>query len=209
MSTPKKSAAQNRSPEKHNKKMKAIKGAMDKRIAAADEDRGVSVLITGNGKGKSSSGFGMVIRTLGHGMKAGVVQFIKSADSCGEQIYLKQHNPELEQYAMDTGFTWDSQDKEGDIAAAEKTWAKAEKLLADVNIDLVLLDELTYMISYGYLNTDKIVEAILNRPAKQSVIITGRGASEELIELSDTVSEIQEVKHAFNAGIKAQKGVEF
>ena len=200
---------QDRSTEAHNKKMKNIKAAMDKRIAAADEDRGVVVLITGNGKGKSSSGFGMVIRALGHGMKAGVVQFIKQADSCGEQLYLQQQSPELEQYAMDTGFTWDTQDKEGDIAAAEKTWASAEKLLADDSVDLVLLDELTYMISYGYLDAEKITNAVINRPINQHVIITGRGASEELIEIADTVSEINEVKHAFKAGVKAQKGVEF
>jgi len=200
---------QDRTTEAHNAKMKKIKAAMDKRIAAADEDRGVVVLVTGNGKGKSSSGFGMVIRALGHGMKAGVVQFIKQADSCGEQIFLKQLVPDLEQHAMDTGFTWDTQDKEGDIAAAKKTWAHAEKLLADPNIQLVLLDELTYMISYGYLDAEVIIEAILNRPITQNVIITGRGASDELIEISDTVSEIEEVKHAFKAGVKAQKGVEF
>ncbi len=200
---------QDRTPEQHNKKMKKIKSAMDKRIAAADEDRGVVVLITGNGKGKSSSGFGMVIRALGHGMKAGVVQFIKQADSCGEQLYLAEREPNLQQYAMDTGFTWDTQDKEGDIAAAEKTWAHAEQLLADPEIQLVLLDELTYMISYSYLDVDKIVDAVVNRPLHQNVVITGRGASEELIEISDTVSEVKEIKHAFAAGVKAQKGVEF
>jgi cob(I)alamin adenosyltransferase len=200
---------QNRSVEDHNKKMSKIKAAMDKRIAAADEDRGVIVLITGNGKGKSSSGFGMVIRTLGYGLKAGVVQFIKQEGSCGEQLYLEQQSPDLPQFAMDTGFTWDTQDKEGDIAAAEKTWANAEKLLQDESVHLVLLDELTYMISYGYLQEEKIIDALVNRPINQHVVITGRGASEALIEVSDTVSEIEEVKHAFKAGVKAQKGVEF
>jgi len=198
-----------RSPEQHNAKMKKIKVAMDKRIAAADEDRGVVVLITGNGKGKSSSGFGMVVRALGHGFKAGVVQFIKQQNSCGEQLYLASREPNLQQYAMNTGFTWDTQDKEGDIAAAKETWAHAEKMLKDPAISLILLDELTYMISYGYLDEKKIIKTIKNRPKMQHVVITGRGASEGLIEIADTVSEIQEIKHAFKAGVKAQKGVEF
>lgn len=200
---------QNRTTEQHNAKMKKIKAAMDKRIAAADEDRGVLVVITGNGKGKSSSGFGMVIRTLGHGLKAGVVQFIKGAQSCGEQLFLEQYVPDCEQHAMKTGFTWDTQDKEGDIKAAEATWIHAERMLKDPTLSLVLLDELTYMISYGYLDEDRIVEALVNRPPLQSVIVTGRGASESLVEIADTVSEIQEVKHAFKAGVKAQKGVEY
>lgn len=200
---------QDRTPEQHNAKMKKIKVAMDKRIAAADVERGVVVLITGNGKGKSSSGFGMVVRALGHGFKAGVVQFIKQANSCGEQLYLASRDPDLQQYAMNTGFTWDTQDKTGDIAAAEQTWAHAERMLKDPSLSLVLLDELTYMISYGYLDEKKIIKAIKNRPKMQHVVITGRGASEGLIEIADTVSEIQEIKHAFKAGVKAQKGVEY
>lgn len=198
-----------RTPAEHTAKMKKIKAAMDKRIAEANVERGVVVLITGNGKGKSSSGFGMVVRALGHGFKAGVVQFIKQANSCGEQLYLASREPNLKQYAMDTGFTWDTQDKKADIAAAKKTWAEAEKMLKDPQLSLVLLDELTYMISYGYLDEKKIIKAIKNRPEMQHVVITGRGASEGLIELADTVSEIQEIKHAFKAGVKAQKGVEY
>lgn len=198
-----------RTPEQHTAKMKKIKAAMDKRIAEANVDRGVVVLITGNGKGKSSSGFGMVVRALGHGFKAGVVQFIKQKNSCGEQLYLASREPKLEQYAMDTGFTWDSQDKKGDIAAAKATWAHAEKMLKDASLSLVLLDELTYMVSYGYLDEKKIIKAIKNRPKMQHVVITGRGASAALIEAADTVSEIQEIKHAFKAGVKAQKGVEY
>lgn len=203
------SKTQNRTAEQHSAKMKKIKAAMDKRIAEANVERGVVVLITGNGKGKSSSGFGMVVRALGHGFKAGVVQFIKQANSCGEQLYLASREPNLKQYAMDTGFTWDTQDKTGDIKAAEETWAQAEKMLKDPELSLVLLDELTYMISYGYLDETKIIKAIQARPEMQHVVITGRGASESLIELADTVSEIQEIKHAFKAGVKAQKGVEY
>lgn len=200
---------QNRTTEQHNAKMKKIKVAMDKRIAAADEDRGVVVLITGNGKGKSSSGFGMVIRTIGHGLEAGVIQFIKGAQSCGEQLFLEKYVPGCEQHAMKTGFTWDTQDKTGDIKAAEETWAHAELMLKDSRLSLVLLDELTYMISYGYLDEERIIQAIVNRPPMQSVIVTGRGASDGLIAVADTVSEIQEIKHAFKAGVKAQKGVEY
>jgi len=199
----------NRTPAQHTAKMKKIKVAMDKRIADANIERGVIVLITGNGKGKSSSGFGMVVRALGHGFKAGVVQFIKQANSCGEQLYLASREPNLKQYAMDTGFTWDTQDKKADIAAAKKTWVEAEKMLKDPSLSLVLLDELTYMISYGYLSEKKIIAALKKRPKMQHVVITGRGASEALIELADTVSEIVEVKHAFKAGVKAQKGVEY
>ena len=199
----------NRSATEHNAKMKKIKVAMDKRIAEATIERGVVIVITGNGKGKSSSGFGMIVRALGHGFKAGVVQFIKQANTCGEQLYLASREPNLKQYAMDTGFTWDTQNKTADIAAAKKTWAEAEKMLKDPALSLVLLDELTYMISYGYLSEKKIIAAIKKRPKMQHVVITGRGASEELIKLADTVSEINEIKHAFKAGVKAQKGVEF
>jgi cob(I)alamin adenosyltransferase len=128
-----------RTPAQHAVKMKKIKAAMDRRIAEANVDRGVVVLITGNGKGKSSSGFGMVVRALGHGFRAGVVQFIKQKNSCGEQLYLASREPNLQQYAMDTGFTWDTQDKKGDIAAAKATWAHAEKMLKDPSLSLVLL----------------------------------------------------------------------
>lgn len=198
-----------RSAEQHQARMKKIKVAMDKRIAEANVDRGVVVLITGNGKGKSSSGFGMVVRALGHGFKAGVVQFIKQANSCGEQLYLASREPNLQQYAMDTGFTWDTQNKEADMAAAERSWAKAELMLKDPSLSLVLLDELTYMVSYGYLDEKRIIDAIRARPPMQHVVITGRGASEALVELADTVSEIHDVKHAFKAGVRAQKGVEY
>lgn len=198
-----------RTPAQHKARMQKIKAAMDKRIADANVERGVVVLVTGNGKGKSSSGFGMVVRALGHGFKAGVVQFIKQANSCGEQMYLASREPNLTQYAMDTGFTWDTQDKKADTAAAKKTWAAAEKMLKDPSLSLVLLDELTYMISYGYLNEKTIIAAIKKRPKMQHVVITGRGASEALIELADTVSEIVEIKHAFKSGVKAQKGVEY
>ena len=195
--------------QRHKQRMQRKKEVIDKKIAEANEDRGVVVLITGNGKGKSSSGFGMVIRTLGHGYKAAVVQFIKGAMDCGEHFFLQQRCPELEFHVMGTGFTWETQDKSLDIAAAQTLWREAKRLLADDSVQLLLLDEMTYMLKYGYLDSDEVINAIKQRPPHQHVVITGRGASPELKDLADTLSMIDDVKHAFRAGVKAQKGVEW
>lgn len=195
--------------QRHKDRMQRKKEIIDEKIAAATIDRGVVVLITGNGKGKSSSGFGMVIRSLGHGYKAAVVQFIKGAMDCGEHFFLQTKCPELEFHVMGTGFTWETQDKSKDIAAAQSLWKEAKRLLADASVHLVLLDEMTYMLKYNYLDTDEVLAAIRNRPSHQHVIITGRGAKPELKEIADTLSIIEDVKHAFRAGVKAQKGVEW
>lgn len=201
--------------EKHKKAMQKQKEKVDAHIAAADIERGVVILLTGNGKGKSSSGFGMVLRAMGYDHKVGVVQFIKGAQLSGEEIFLKEKanllpNFEPEDfYQMGTGFTWNTQDRTSDIAAAEKTWAVAEKMLQDDQYNLVLLDELTYMIAYKYLDEERVLSAIKNRPVEQSVIVTGRGGGSALQELADTVSEVKEVKHGYKAGIKARKGVDF
>lgn len=194
---------------RHKQRMQRKKEIVDKKIAEAIIDRGVVVLITGNGKGKSSSGFGMVIRTLGHGYKAAVVQFIKGAMDCGEHFFLQQKCPELEFHVMGTGFTWETQDKSVDIAAAQMLWREAKRLLADDSVQLLLLDEMTYMLKYQYLDGDEVIAAIRNRPSHQHVIITGRSAPPALKEIADTLSEIDDVKHAFRAGVKAQKGVEW
>lgn len=194
---------------RHKNRMQRKKAVVDAHIAAATEERGVVVLLTGNGKGKSSSGFGMVIRTIGHGYKAAVVQFIKGAKDCGEHFFLKQYCPELEYHVMGTGFTWETQDKSVDIAAAQSLWKEAKRLLADDSVQLLLLDEMTYMLKYAYLSADEVVAAIQNRPKHQHVIITGRGASPALEALADTLSDIRDEKHAFRAGVKAQKGVEW
>lgn len=194
---------------RHKNRMQRKKAVVDAHIAAATEDRGVVVLMTGNGKGKSSSGFGMVIRTIGHGYKAAVVQFIKGAMDCGEHFFLKQYCPDLEFHVMGTGFTWETQDKSVDIAAAQSLWKEAKRLLADDSVQLLLLDELTYMLKYAYLSTDEVVAAIQNRPTHQHVVITGRGASPALEALADTLSDIRDERHAFRAGVKAQKGVEW
>ncbi len=199
--------------EKKNRKHKAAmekqKAKVDARIEEASAERGVAILLTGNGKGKSSSAFGMVMRALGYGHKVGVVQFIKGVQLSGEEIFLRDHSDQVELYQMGTGFTWNTQDRTADIAAAERTWAVAEPMLRDPSYNLVVLDELTYMIAYKYLDEDRVVNALRNRPLEQSVVVTGRGGGSKLQEIMDTVSEVKEIKHAFKAGIKARQGVDF
>jgi cob(I)alamin adenosyltransferase len=194
---------------KHKASMEKQKSNVDAHIAAADTERGVAILLTGNGKGKSSSAFGMVMRALGYGHKVGVVQFIKGVQLSGEEIYLRDQCPQVDFYQMGTGFTWDTQDRSGDIAAAKATWAVAKPMLEDPSYDLVVLDEITYMVAYDYLPEDDILAAIQNRPVEQSVVLTGRGGGAALKECMDTVSEIKEIKHAFKAGIKARQGVDY
>ncbi|MBP6683412.1 MAG: cob(I)yrinic acid a,c-diamide adenosyltransferase [Halioglobus sp.] len=194
---------------KHKAAMQKQKASVDASIAAAELERGVAILLTGDGKGKSSSAFGMVMRALGYGHKVGVVQFIKGEQLSGEEIYLKEQCPQVMFYQMGTGFTWDTQDRSGDIAAAERTWAVAKPMLQDPAFDLVVLDELTYMIAFKYLPEEEILEAIRNRPRGQSVVVTGRGGGKALQEIMDTVSEVKEIKHAYRAGIKARRGVDY
>ena len=193
---------------RHKRAMQRRKEYVDGRIAAATEDRGLLLILTGNGKGKSSSAFGMLARSVGHGLRCAVVQFIKGAWECGERL-LFEDNPLVEFHIMGTGFTWETQDRQTDIAAAEAAWSKAEALLASETTDLVILDELTYMLTYGYLDKARVLEALRGRPAHQHVVVTGRNASRELLEIADTVSEVNEVRHAFNHGVKAQKGLDY
>lgn len=193
---------------RHKRAMQRKKEYVDGRIAAATEDRGLLLVLTGNGKGKSSSAFGMLARSVGHGLRCAVVQFIKGTWECGEQMLFAE-NPLVEFHVMGTGFTWETQDRQTDIAAAEQAWSKAEALLANEAIGLVILDELTYMLTYGYLDKGRVLEALRARPVHQHVVITGRNASRELLEMADTVSEIKEVRHAFNHGVKAQKGLDY
>ena len=194
---------------KHKAAMQKQKASVDASIEAADTERGVALLLTGDGKGKSSSAFGMVMRALGYGMKVGVVQFIKGQQLSGEEIYLRDHCPQVDFYQMGTGFTWDTQDRSGDIAAAKETWAMVIPMLQDPSYDLVVLDELTYMIAFDYLPESEIITAIKQRPREQSVVVTGRGGGKALQEVMDTVSEVKEVRHAYNAGIKARRGVDY
>jgi len=195
--------------QRHAERMQRKKAVVDAGIARAQEERGIVVLITGNGKGKSTSAFGTLYRALGYGHRVGVVQFIKGTQASGEIIYLRQHAPQVAYHAMATGFTWDTQNWDADKAAADEAWVHAARMLKDEQLNLVLLDELTYMLKYNYLDAAMVIEAIRARPAGQSVLITGRAAKPELIELADTVSEILDVKHAYKAGVKAQAGIDY
>jgi len=181
------------------------KALIDAAIAAATDEHGLLIVITGNGKGKSTSAFGTVARALGHGMKVGVVQFIKSRTDTGEEAFLGQH---AEWHVTGDGFTWDTQNREQDIATAQRGWAIAARMLADPAYQLVVLDELTYLLSYGYLDSDTVLDALAQRPPMQHVVVTGRAAPDALIELADTVSIIADEKHAFRAGVKAQPGID-
>ena len=194
--------------KRHKRAMQRKKAHVDSRIAEATIDKGLLLVLTGNGKGKSSSAFGMLARSVGHGMQCGVVQFIKGQWECGEQLAFEEH-PLVEFHVMNTGFTWETQDRDKDIAAAKLTWTKASPLLKNPSVRIVILDELTYMLTYGYLDKKMILTSLVNRPVNQHVIVTGRNASKELVEIADTVSEINDTKHAFNAGIKAQKGIDY
>ena len=191
--------------------MQKLKENIDASIEAADLERGVSILLTGDGKNQiPDSAFGMVMRALGYGYKVGVVQFIKGAQLSGEELYLRDHCPQVTFEQMGTGFTWDTQDRTADIAAAEKSWLEAEKLLSDASYHLVVLDELTYMLSFKYLDKELILHALRNRPENQSLVVTGRGGGGSMLkELADTVSEIGGNKHAYKAGIMARKGVDY
>ncbi len=195
--------------QKQKKAMQKQKASVDASIALATEERGIALLLTGDGKGKSSSAFGMVMRALGYDQKVGVVQFIKGVILSGEEMYLRKHCPQVEFYQMGTGFTWDTQDRSGDIAAAERTWAVAKSMLTNPAFDLVILDELTYMLSFDYLNHDEVLTTISQRPKEQSVVVTGRGGGKALQAIMDTVSEVKEIKHAYTAGIKARHGVDY
>ncbi|MBO9793486.1 MULTISPECIES: cob(I)yrinic acid a,c-diamide adenosyltransferase [Xanthomonas] len=184
------------------------KELVDRRIARAVIDRGVLLVNTGNGKGKSSSGFGMLARSLGHGLHCGVVQFIKGTFSTGEEAFFRRFPDLLDYHVMGEGFTWETQDRARDIAAAQAAWQRARGMLADARYDFVLLDELNIALVKDYIALDVVLAAVAARPPGQHVVITGRGAPAGLIELADTVTEMRLVKHAFNAGIKAQLGIE-
>lgn len=195
-------------PQRHAERMAIKQRIMNERISQADKEQGLLLVHTGSGKGKSSSGFGMLARALGHGMKVGVVQFIKGAFSTGEEAFFRDL-PNVEYHVMGEGYTWDTQNRERDIEKAEAAWEVARRMLADPSFDLVLLDELNIALHFEYLNLDRVLDDLQARPAMQHAIVTGRYAPKALIELADTVTEMKAVKHAFkDQGVKAQKGVE-
>ncbi|MDE9445695.1 cob(I)yrinic acid a,c-diamide adenosyltransferase [Xenorhabdus bovienii] len=191
----------------YKKRQQRLKEKVDARIEAAQQKRGIVIVFTGNGKGKTTAAFGTVTRAIGHGQRAGVIQFIKGTWESGERNLLAQQGVEF--HVMATGFTWETQNRETDIAACQAVWRHALTMLSDPSLQLVVLDELTYMVSYKYLDLIDVLTALKQRPIHQSVIITGRGCHRELLELADTITEMRPVKHAFDAGIKAQKGVDW
>ena len=191
----------------YKKRMQRKKEYIDSRINEASIDKGIIVLLTGNGKGKSSSAVGMICRALGYDMRVALVRFLKGEQQTGEDLFLKNH-PNIVSAHMESGFTWNTQDQELDKKRAMVTWNEAKKFLNDPEISVVVLDEITYMINYKYLDESEILDTLSNRPENQHVVITGRAASKGLIDASDTVSEVEDVKHAFRANIKAQKGID-
>ncbi|MCZ4304729.1 cob(I)yrinic acid a,c-diamide adenosyltransferase [Zoogloeaceae bacterium G21618-S1] len=193
---------------RHNARMARKKAVVDEKIAAAVTTRGVLLVNTGNGKGKSSAGFGLVARALGHGMKVGVVQFIKGRSDTGEEAFFRRQ-PDVQWHVMGDGFTWETQDRARDVASAEAAWAVAKQLLTDPAIGLVVLDELNIALKYGYLDVATVVADLLARPVDQHVVVTGRAAPPELVAAADTVTEMGLTKHAFAAGIQAMAGMEF
>ncbi|MDC9603812.1 cob(I)yrinic acid a,c-diamide adenosyltransferase [Xenorhabdus griffiniae] len=196
-----------RDNSQYQKRQQRLKEKIDARIEAAQQERGIVIVFTGNGKGKTTAAFGTVIRAIGHGQRAGVIQFIKGTWESGERNLLIQQGVEF--HVMATGFTWETQNRESDTAACQTAWQQAVAMLSDPSLHLVVLDELTYMVSYGYLELTDVLAALKQRPAHQSVIITGRGCHRELLEYADTITEMRPAKHAFNAGIKAQKGIDW
>lgn len=194
--------------EKHQQRMAKKKAIVDARIAAAQEERGILILLKGNGKGKSSSALGTMARSLGYGKKCAVIQFIKGQNETGEQRFFQDH-PLVDWHVMGHGFTWETQDKSQDIAAAEKAWELAAQLLQDESYDFLLFDEMSYMFKYGYLDVEPVVKALQARPKMQNVMITGRTMATSLQDIADTISTVQEDRHAFRLGVKAQEGIEF
>ena len=195
------------SDERYRERQQRLKDKVDARVAAAQDERGIVMVFTGNGKGKTTAAFGTATRAVGHGKKVGVIQFIKGTWPNGERNLLEPHGVEFQ--VMATGFTWNTQDRDSDTAACLAVWEHARRMLADDQLDLVLLDELTYMVAYDYLPLEAVLSALRERPAHQSVIITGRGCHRDIIEMADTVSELRPVKHAYDAGIKAQMGIDY
>jgi cob(I)alamin adenosyltransferase len=194
--------------ERHHQRMIRKKDVVDEKIAAAQTEKGLLLIHTGNGKGKSSSAFGVLARAIGHGLSCAVVQFVKSRSDSGEEAFFRKFPDQVSWQVMGEGFTWETQDRERDKRAAVAAWAEVCKKLADPSIDLVILDEFTYAFKFGWLELDPVIEALRNRPAMQHVIITGRAAPPALVEVADTVTEMGMVKHAFQQGIKAMPGIE-
>ena len=195
--------------QRHHDRMQRKKDVIDSKIAAAQEERGILLVNTGNGKGKSSAAFGVVARALGHGHKVAVVQFVKGRSDTGEEGFFRNFPEQVRWHVCGEGFTWETQDSGRDTAAAQAAWKIAQAYLTDDTIDLVVFDEMTYAFKYGWLDLAEVLAAIAARPRMQTVIVTGRAAPDALVEAADTITEMGMVKHAFKAGVKAMPGVEY
>ena len=196
-------------PDDHTDRMQRLKASVDRRIEAAQEEKGLLIVHTGAGKGKTTAALGMALRVLGHGMQVAVVQFIKGAIDTAEERILRSFGDRVTFLRMGEGYTWETQDRERDTRCAQEAWAKACELLADPSYAMVILDEFNIVLQHGYVDLDQVLPRVQARPPMQHVVITGRGASPGLIEAADLVTEMKQVKHPFRKGIKAQAGVEF
>jgi len=195
--------------ERHAVKMAKKKAARDKILAKKTKEKGLLMVHTGKGKGKSTAAMGLAVRAIGNGMKVGIVQFVKGAWETGEREVLARFPELCTMRAMGEGFTWDTQDRERDVAAARSAWNYAKQIIADPSYNLVVLDELNIVLRYGYLPLDEIIETLRSKPESLHVLVTGRNAKDELIEIADLVTEMGDVKHHFRDGVKAQVGIEF
>ncbi|HRQ04856.1 MAG TPA: cob(I)yrinic acid a,c-diamide adenosyltransferase [Nitrosomonas halophila] len=193
--------------QRHRERMQRKKAIVDASIARADQTKGLFLVLTGNGKGKSSSAFGMLARALGHGMRVGVAQFIKGRSDTGEEAFFRRQQDVI-WHVLGEGFTWDTQNLERDTATAQRGWRVVQDMLRDPALDLIVLDELTYPLKFGWLDLGTVLNDLENRPPMQHVVITGRAAPEALCEAADTVTEMRDSKHAFRAGITAQPGID-
>ena len=195
--------------KRHAEKMAKKKAARDKMIATKTEEKGLLMVHTGKGKGKTTAAMGLAARAVGNGMKICIVQFVKGVWNTGERIVLEKFPDQVVMKAMGEGFTWDTQDRQRDIAAAEAAWAYAKEAIANPDYQMVILDELNIVLRYDYLPLDDVIETLKNKPYDKHVVVTGRNAKEELIEIADMVTEMEMVKHHFRGGVKAQVGIEF
>ncbi len=198
-----------RTEAQHAEKMKKKQAAHDKIVASKTIEKGLLVVHTGKGKGKTTAALGMVVRAIGHGKKVGVVQFVKGAMTTGEKVVFDAFPAQVEFKPMGEGFTWDTQDRSRDIATARTAWDEVKRMIADPSYDMVLADELNIVLRYDYLPLDEVLAVLTARPEMKHVIVTGRNAPEALIEAADLATEMTLVKHPFRSGVKAQPGIEF
>ncbi len=194
---------------RHAEKMRRKKESRDKIVATKTKEKGLLIVHTGKGKGKSTAAFGLVFRAIGHGFKICIVQFVKGAWGTGERDVLEKFSDQVTIKAMGEGFTWETQDRQRDIAAATQAWEEAKRMIADPDLQMVLLDELNIVLRYGYIDLDEVVEVLKAKPEMKHVIVTGRNAKDEIIEIADLVTEMTQIKHPFRDGVKAQVGIEF